>query len=262
MVSHVDKNGFVRFAPVGSMLRQYIPGSRVRFLNGTRGVMASERPANVSELPPLERMYLDVGAASRAHCPVKIGDVAVFDVPYMELGNRLVAKSMNNRVGVLVAIETLRNLKSVPYDVTFAFTVQQQIGARGALTSAYAIDAEIGIALDVTPVDDMLHSQGMALALGKGPCLKIQDAGMIADTRVVNWMIRAAEKKKIPYQREVLYAESTNAMAIQRMRAGMPSGCISVPVRYVHSLSEMVEFSDVQNAVRLLTAVLHTQIEL
>ncbi len=85
---------------------------------------------------------------------------------------------------------------------------------------------------------------------------------MIADTRVVNWMIRAAEKVKIPYQREILYSESTNAMAIQRVRAGVPSGCISVPVRYVHSSSEMVESSDVQNAVKLLTAVLHTQIEL
>jgi endoglucanase len=193
---------------------------------------------------------------------VEIGDVAAFDRQFSDLGSRLVAKSMDNRVGVLVAIETLRALKSTPYDLYFVFTTQEEVGIRGATTSAYGIDPDIGIALDVTPSADTPHALQMEMALGKGPCIKIQDVGMIADPRVVQWMIQTAEKHRIPYQREVLLMGGTDARAIQLTRAGVPAGCISVPVRYVHSPSEMVDYSDLQNAVRLLTAVLRTPIDL
>ena len=262
MVSHVDENGFVRFSPIGNVLRRYVPGSRVRFLNGAQGVVECGHLDNANELPTLDKLYIDLGATSRKDCPVKVGDVAAFDHPYYEFGNRLVAKSMGNRVSVLVAIEALRNLKSAPYDVTFVFTAQQGVGARGAGASAYGIDPDIGIALDVTSAGDTPGFHGMEMTLGKGPCIRIQDANMIADTRIVDWMIRAAEKNKIPYQREVSSAGSNDARMIQRARAGVPSGCISIPVRYVHSSSEMVDALDVQNAVKLLTAVLQTRIEL
>jgi endoglucanase len=262
IVSHVDEKGFLRFSPIGGVLRRYVPGGRVRFLDGTQGILGFDRLDNINELPTLDKVYIDVGATSPRDCPVKIGDVAAFDRTYSDLGNRLVAKSMDNRVGVLVAIETLRALKASPYDLYFVFTTQEEVGVRGATTSAYGIDPDIGIALDVAPSGDTPHSLRMEMALGKGPCIKIQDVAMIADGRVVQWMIRAAEKNRIPYQREVLLIGGTDARAIQLTRSGVPAGCISVPVRYVHSPSEMVDYSDVQNAVRLLTAVLRTPIEL
>lgn len=262
IVSHVDEKGFVRFSPVGGVFRRYVLGGRVRFLNGAQGVIGFDRSDNVNELPTLDKVYIDVGATSPKDSPVKIGDVAAFDRPYSELGNRLVAKSMDDRVGVLVAIETLRGLKSSAHDLYFAFTTQEEVGTRGAMTSAYGIDPDVGIALDVVPSGDTPRSHRMEVALGKGPCIKIQDSGMIADPRVVQWMIQAAEKNKIPYQREVLLGGSTDARAIQLTRAGVPSGCISIPVRYVHSPSEMVDYSDVQNAVKLLSAVLRTPIPL
>lgn len=262
IVSHVDEKGFVRFSPIGSVLRRYVLGGRVRFLNGIPGVIGFDRLDNVNELPTLDKVYVDVGATSPKDCPVRVGDVAAFDRQYAEFGNRLVAKSMDDRVGVLVAIETLRALRSTPHDVYFAFTTQEEVGIRGATTSAYGIDPDVGIALDVTPSGDTPSSLKMEMALGKGPCIKIQDVGMIADPRVVQWMICAAEKNKIPYQREVLLIGSTDARAIQLARAGVPAGCISIPVRYVHSPSEMVDFSDVQNAIKLLTAVLRAPIEL
>jgi tetrahedral aminopeptidase len=262
IVSHVDENGFVRFSSLGTVFRRYVLGGRVRFLNGTQGVIGFDRLDNINELPTLDKVYIDVGATSPKDCPVKIGDVAAFDRPYSELGNRLVAKSMDDRVSVLVAIETLRALKSTTHDLYFAFTTQEEVGTRGAATSAYGVDPDVGIALDVTPSGDTPNSLKMEMALGKGPCIKIQDVGMIADPRVVQWMIRTAEKNKIPYQREVLLVGSTDGRAIQVARAGVPVGCISIPVRYVHSPSEMVDFSDVQNTVRLLTAVLRTPINL
>jgi putative aminopeptidase FrvX len=262
IVSHVDQNGFVRFSPIGGVFRRYVLGGRVRFLNGTQGILGFDRLDNINELPTLDKVYIDVGATSPKDCPVRVGDVAAFDRQYSDLGTRLVAKSMDNRVGVLVAIETLRSLKSSPYDLYFVFTTQEEVGVRGATTSAYGVDPDIGIALDVTPSGDTPNAMRMEMALGRGPCIKIQDVGMIADPRVVQWMIRAAEKNKIPYQREVLLIGGTDARAIQLTRAGVPSGCISIPVRYVHSPSEMVDYSDVQNSVRLLTAVLRTQIDL
>lgn len=262
IVSHVDENGFVRFSSIGAVFRRYVLGGRVRFLNGTQGVIGFDRLDNINDLPTLDKVYIDVGASNRKDCPVQIGDVAAFDRPFIEMGNRLVAKSMDDRIGVLVAIETLRALKSTLHDIYFVFTTQEEVGIRGATTSAYGIDPDVGIAIDVTPVGDTPNALKMEMSLGKGPCIKIQDPGMIADPRVVQWMIRAAEKNKIPYQREVLLIGSTDARAIQVTRAGVPSGCLSIPTRYVHSPSEMVDYSDVQNSVKLLTAVLNTKIDL
>ena len=102
----------------------------------------------------------------------------------------------------------------------------------------------------------------MEMVLGKGPCVKIRDSGALSDPRVVQWMIRTAEKNKIPYQREVLLFGGTDAHAIQLTRAGVPAGCLSIATRYVHSPSEMVDFTDVQNSVKLLTAILRTPIDL
>ena len=262
IVSHVDEKGFIRFSPIGGVFRRYVLGSRVRFLNGTQGVIGFDRLDNFHDVPALDKIYIDVGATNLKDCPVTIGEVAAFDRPFTELGNRLVAKSMDDRVGVLVAIEALRALRSPLHDVYFVFTTQEEVGTRGAATSAYGIDPDVGIAIDVTPTGDTPHALKMEMSLGKGPCIKIQDVGMIADPRVVQWMIRCAEKAKVPYQREVLLLGGTDARAIQLTRAGVPSGCLSIPVRYVHSPSEMVDYSDVQNSVKLLAALLRTPIEL
>lgn len=264
IVSHVDKKGFVRFASIGGVFRKYVLGGRVRFLNGIPGVIGYDKLDNVNELPTLDKVYIDVGATSPEDCPVRIGDVAAFERPFLELGKRLVAKSMDDRVGVLVAVETLRALrgKSTPHDLYFAFTTQEEVGTRGAGTSAYGIDPDIGIAVDVTPTGDTPNAMKMEMSLGKGPCIKFQDAGSIADPRIVKWMISAAEKNKVPYQREVLLVGGTDAKAIQSVRAGVPSGSLSVPVRYVHSPSEMVDYEDVQNTVKLLTALLRTPVDL
>jgi endoglucanase len=114
----------------------------------------------------------------------------------------------------------------------------------------------------VTAAADTPNAAKMEMALGKGPCVKFQDGGMISDPRVVQWMIQTAEKNRIPYQREVLLYGTTDARAIQLARAGVPAGCLSIPTRYIHSPSEMVDLSDVQNSVRLLTALLRSSVQL
>jgi endoglucanase len=169
---------------------------------------------------------------------------------------------MDDRIGCAVAIEALRALKSTPHEVYFVFTTQEEVGTRGAETSAYGIDPDLGFSIDVTGWGDTPGQKYFEMNLGKGPAIKIKDGGMLADSRIIDWMIKTAEKAKLPYQREVLLGGSTDARAMQLVRSGVPVGCISIPCRYVHSPSEMVDYNDVQNAVKLVTALLSNPVEL
>ena len=256
IVSHVDREGFARFAPVGGIYPLYCVASRVRFASGRTGVIGCEPREGEKTIPSLDRMYIDLGAAGRESSPVSVGDVAIFDRPMAETGARLVAKSMDDRIGVAILIETMRRLKRSPHEVQFAFTVQEELGMRGAQTAAFGQDPDIGVSVDVTLTGDTPRCPPMAVALGKGPAVKVRDGGMISDPRVVEWMTAAAAASRIPYQLEVLEGGTTDATAIQISRCGVPAGCLSIPCRYVHSPSEMVDYSDVENAVKLLVAML------
>ena len=262
MVTHVDKNGFARFTSVGGVRPHSCYGSRVRFMNGTVGVIGGERLDNANHVHALEAMYIDVGASSAEDCPIKIGDVAAFDRPFEDLGKRLVSKAMDDRVCAAVLIETLKQVKNSPHELYFVFSTQEEVGLRGATTAAYSIDPDVGIASDVTMTGDTPRGIKMEVGLGKGPAIKVKDGGMLADPKVVEAMIHCALKHNIPYQLEVLLGGTTDAKAMQISRAGMPAGCLSVPTRYLHTPSEMVDVEDVNNAVKLLTALLSEPIEL
>ena len=257
IVTHVDGNGFARFTSIGGVRPHTLAGGRVHFANGTEGVIGMEQTDfSATKMPALSEYFIDTGATSLKDCPVKIGDVAAFQRPFLDLGGRLVAKSMDDRIGCAVLIETLRSLKSTPHELYFAFTTQEEVGTRGAVTSAFGIDPEIGLAVDVTLTGDTPKCKPMAVSLGKGPAIKVKDSGMLADPRIVEWMGRTAEKRRIPYQREVLDGGSTDARAIQMNRSGVLAGCLSVPCRYVHTPSEMVDYEDVLNSVKLMVALL------
>lgn len=262
IATHIDESGFVRFTTIGGVLRHTCIGGRVRFLNDTQGVISYELLGDTNKLPSFGQMYIDVGATSRDDCPIRVGDVAAFDRVFSTYGDRLVSKAMDDRIGVAVLIETLRKLKNSPNQVYFVFSVQEEVGLRGATTAAFGLDPDIGIAVDVTRSGDTPKGFKMDVSLGSGPAVKVRDSGMLSDPKVVNWMVNTAEKAKIPYQLEVLESGTTDARAIQLTRAGVPAGCISIPCRYVHSPSEMVDYNDVQNAVLLLLALIKQKVKL
>jgi endoglucanase len=193
---------------------------------------------------------------------VHIGELAVFDRPFADYGNRLVSKAMDDRIGVAVLIETLNQFDQSPNQVFFVFSVQEEVGLRGATTAAFGLDPDIGIAVDVTATGDTPKGLKMAVSLGKGPAIKVRDSGMLSDPKVIDWMVRTAQSSQIPYQIEVLEGGTTDARAIQLARAGIPAGCISIPCRYIHFPSEMVDYSDVLSAVKLLKALISCQVEL
>ena len=266
IATHVDENGFVRFTNIGGVARHTCVGGRVRFLNGTTGVIGYEHLEDRNRLPNFDQMFIDVGADSRESCPVRTGDIAAFDRPFSDLGDRLVSKAMDDRIGVAVLIETLRQIsqqgKALANQAIFVFSVQEEVGLRGATTAAFGVEPDLGLAVDVTATGDIPKGLRMEVALGRGPAIKIRDGGMLSDRRVVDWMVRSSEQTGLPYQLEVLESGTTDARAIQLSRSGVPAGCLSIPCRYIHAPSEMVDYNDVQNAVRLLIELVSQPVEL
>jgi putative aminopeptidase FrvX len=264
MVTQVDENGFLHFTTLGGVRPYTCIGGRVKFLNGASGVIYMEPLDDMTKQPTFEQLYIDIGLSAKQDSPVKIGDVGTFDRPFLDLGKRLVAKSMDDRIGAAVLLETLRQIKETPHQLYFVFSTQEEVGLRGATTAAFGIDPDLGLSVDVTGTGDTPRRTNvrMEVSLGKGPAIKVRDGGMLADRRVVDWMVSGAEKLGVPYQLEILEGGTTDARAMQISRAGVPAGCLSIPCRYVHSPSEMVDFDDVQNAVRLLLELLSHPVSL
>ncbi len=252
------KSGYVRFSPVGGLLNTALLGTRVRFEDGTVGVIGAPDyfGAGRTAAPEFDAFYIDVSDGS-GNGSVKPGSPAVFWRPMEARGSRLIAKSMDDRIGCVVAIETMRRLnKQTPNEVYFAFTVQEEVGIRGARPAAFSIDPDVAIALDVTPTGDLIRNEKNEVKLGGGAAIKLHDTGHVVPPAVRDWMIARAEQDGIPYQLELLTLGTTDAAGIQTTRAGVPSGCISIPCRFVHTPSETVDTGDVEACVSLLTGLL------
>jgi endoglucanase len=261
IVGYIDEKGFLRVNPVGGVRPHYELMGRVLFENGTVGVIGADKlggdPAHLS----MDKLYVDVGASSREDCPVKVGEVGCFLRSMVEVGGHLTSKAMDDRIGCAVMVQALRDLSARPEpplnDVYFVFSTQEEVGLRGATTSAYGIVPDVGIALDVTLTGDTPETPfKMAVSLDEGPAIKVKDGGMLATPWVKEWMIDVAEANEIPYQLEVLPGGTTDARAIQTTQAGIAAGCLSIPTRYVHSPSETVSYSDVLESVKLLVAMI------
>jgi len=260
----VDEKGFLRFAPVGGVRPLALLGGRAVFADGTVGTFGLEKrePSEENKIPGLDKLYLDVGATNKESAPVGVGDIACFQRPFAAQGDRLMAKGFDDRIGCAVLIQVMRDVETSPHDVYFVFSVQEEVGLRGAITSAYGIQPDLGISVDVTGTGDTPEARTMAVCLGEGPAVKVKDGGMLAHPAVKDLLIETAEELGIPYQLEVLAGGTTDAMAIQVSREGVPAGCLSIPCRYVHTPSEMVDHNDVLNAVKLFVALLSKPIEL
>lgn len=258
IVSHVDAKGFARFSALGGFAPHRRVGARVKFLNGAVGVIGLEREAEQKErAPSLDRYYVDMGVTSSKDSPVKVGDAAVYDSTFLDLGGRVVSKCLDDRVGVALLIESLTRLKPNMNEVWYVFTVQEEMGARGAGPASFGIDPEIGLAVDVTLANDAPNTRERnPIALGRGPAIKVKDAGIIADPRLVESLTSLAGKNRIPHQFEVVEGVGTDARAMQITGQGAQAGGLTIPIRNLHSPSEMLDMEDVNDAGRLLAAFL------
>lgn len=254
VVTHVDETGFLRLAPVGGIAPQFLPGQRLQFQSGAKGTVYHEKLKNLKELN-WAKLFLDLGATGQedAVSMVRIGDTACFDQPFVKLGRRYLAKAMDNRAGCALLIEVLQRLPDMlPQELCFVFSVQEEVGLRGARTAAFHLKPDFGLAVDVTRVGDTPKAPLMAVSLGKGPAVKVKDSSVICHPQVRELMIRTAEEAGIPYQLEVLERGGTDAGAIHLSREGVPSGVLSLPCRYIHTASEIIDRNDLHYGADLL----------
>ncbi|ODA40810.1 M42 family metallopeptidase [Desulfosporosinus sp. BG] len=262
MVTHIDKEGFLRFAPLGGVRIPNLIGQRVKFSKGRIGTIGVERLDKPSDFK-LDKLYLDIGASTREEAEqfVRIGETGVFVGDFIESGSRIISKALDDRIGCFVAIEALKRTQS-PHELAFVFTVQEEIGTRGARTAAYALEPDLAIAVDVTATGDTPKAHPMSVELGSGVGIKVLDRSMITSPQIKRWMADMAAELNIPFQWEVLEYGGTDSGAIHLARGGVPSGVLSIPTRYVHSPAEMIDKHDVEAAVDLLVALLERPTEL
>ncbi len=261
IITHIDDNGFLRFSGVGIKLPYALLGKRFTFPGGICATVAVEKPEDLKKLQ-YKKMYLDIGAKNKeeAEQMVRIGDMGVFEGTLIETRDRLSGKALDDRVGCAVLLEVLAELQT-DNEICFVFTVQEELGLRGARTAAFRLNPDYALAVDVTSVGDTPEANTMAVSLGKGPTVKIKDASIICHPKVKEKMITVAEKNNIPYQLEVLVRGGTDAGSIYLTREGIPAGVMSIPCRYIHTAAEMVDLNDIANSVKFLRALLEEKWE-
>lgn len=269
IVTHIDDNGFVRFHTLGGFDPKSLTAQRV-LIHGKQDVMGvmGSKPIHVmtaeerNKMPKISDFFIDCGmGAEQVKKLIQVGNPITREREFIEMGDCVNCKSIDNRVSVFVLLETLRNLDSFPFDIYGVFTVQEEVGLRGAQVAAHQINPDFGFGLDTTVAYDLpgakAHEQ--ITALGKGAAIKIMDASAISDYRMVEYLKKVATEHKIPWQPEILTAGGTDTAAVQKTgKQGAISGAISIPTRYLHQVIEMAHKDDIQAGIDLLTASLQS----
>ena len=272
VVKYIDDKGFIRFAALGGWYAPTLYNQRV-VLHGTKGpcygVIGGKPPHMMDEDErkkgvKTDDMFIDAGAQSRSDAEdlgIMAGTPVTIDREFTPLaGRRVTGKAFDNRAGVAVLIKTLQQVKS-PFTIYGVFTVQEEVGLKGARTSAYALDPDLAIATDVTIPGDHpgIEMKDAPVEMGKGPVVTILDSagrGLIAHKAVVKWLRDIAEENRIPVQFEVGTGGTTDATAIHLTRSGVPSTTVSIPSRYIHSPVEVLDLSDLDASIELLVKAL------
>jgi len=261
IVTHIEEKGFLRCGRLGGISAKEAAFTPVRFQNGIQGVFVKEEKADFEKLK-LDECFVDIGAKSREEAAemVQVGDTAVYHSPIFCSNGKVVSPYLDNRVSCAVLLLAMERLESCPNDLYFAFTVQEEVGLRGAKTAAYGIDPDWGIAVDVTDPDDTPGSEKCGtVQLGKGAAIKVMDRSVICHPDAVKRLEQAAQAAGIAFQREIMKDGGTDAGAIHTTRIGVRTGGISIPCRYVHTPVETVDLSDVEACVKLVVEFAKTK---
>lgn len=255
IVTHIEKEGFLRVGKLGGISPKDVLNTPVRFKNGVRGVLVAEEKAE--DKLKLEDCYLDIGARDeeQARSLVQVGDTAVYDTAVTEVNGRVISPYLDDRIACAILLKAMEQVGPCENDLYFVFTVQEEVGTRGAKTAAWSVDPDYGIAVDVTDVDDTPGSGKYGTCkLGRGAAVKVMDSSVICQPEVVKALEQCAQDKGIAVQRDIIRAGGTDAGPIHVNRTGVRTGGISIPCRYIHTPTEMADLSDVQSCVDLTVA--------
>jgi len=273
MVKYVDDKGFARFTKTGGWFDQTLLNQRMimHTENGPiYGVLGSKPPHAIKEedkkkIINADDMFIDIGAKSKEDAEklgVKTGTPVTSDIDFKPLGNDLVTgKAFDNRAGCAMLIVALRQMKDVKATVHAVFTVQEEVGLKGAKTSAFRLNPDVALATDVTITGDHpgIEKKDSAIEMGKGPSITVSDAdgrGIIVPESVLKWLKVAAESNNIPYQLEVGSGGTTDATAIHLTKDGIPTGVLSIPTRYIHTPVSVLSMDDLEKSAELIARAL------
>lgn len=270
MVKMVTKEGFIQFAKMGGIDDRVLLAQKVILhteKGSLHGIVGSKPPHIQKEderkrVIPYDELFIDIGASSQEEAKkmgVKIGDTVEFDVKFAAINKDVViGKALDDRVGCAVMIQILKRLPKIDCSVYAVGTVQEEVGCRGATTSAFGIYPDVGFALDVTVAGDIpgVKEVEAPSKLKKGPSILISDALHISHPKVLRMLIETAEENKIPYQLETGLAGGTDAGRMSLAREGVPSCSICIPTRYIHSATSLLSMSDFENTVKLMLATI------
>ncbi len=263
VVTHIDEQGFLRFHTIGGFDPKTLTAQRV-IVHGKKdlvGVMGS-KPIHVmsadekNKPAKAEEFFIDLGMTKdEVDKFVFIGAPVTRERSLIEMGDCVNCKSIDNRVSVYILIETLKLLSDFPYDVYAVFTVQEEIGLRGANVAAHYINPDFGFGLDTTIAYDVPGARAYEkiTELGKGTAIKIMDSSTIADYRMVAYLKKIADDNQIKWQPEILTAGGTDTAPVQRTgKNGSIAGAISIPTRHIHQVIEMAHKEDIKASIQLL----------
>jgi putative aminopeptidase FrvX len=261
VVGHTN-DGFLQIRTVGGIHPSLLPGvllqvgpEHIPGVIGIKPIHLLETDGEGQKVPTIEDLVVDVGAKNKeeARNLAPVGTYAAFATPFRELGPTVSGKAFDDRAGCAVQVELLRG-ERFRFDLHAAFTVQEEVGLRGAQVAAYAIEPDCGFALEGTVADDIPKAKESSptTELGKGPAITIMDRSFIADRRLIRLLTSTAEELDIPYQFKQPGVGGTDAGAIHRSREGVPSVTVAVPCRYIHSPVALLSLEDFSNTVQLM----------
>lgn len=263
IVTHVEENGFLRVGRLGGISPKEAAYTPVRFAGGARGVIVPEEKADFGKLK-LDECYVDIGAKDRetALKAVAVGDTLIYDSPCFTNQGKVVSPYLDNRISCAILLKVLEEMELCPNDLYVVFTVQEEVGLRGAKPAAWAVDPDYAVVLDVTDVDDTPGSEKCGtVRLGKGPAIKIMDSSVICHPDMIQKLESQAKALDMPTQRDIMRAGGTDAGVMHTTRIGVRTGGVSVPCRYIHTPVEMADLQDARDCAKLLCAFVQSKLE-
>ena len=263
IVTHVEENGFLRVGRLGGISPKEAAYTPVRFASGVRGVIVPEEKADFGKLK-LDECYVDIGAKDRetALKAVAVGDTLIYDSPCFTNQGKVVSPYLDNRISCAILLKVLEEMELCPNDLYVVFTVQEEVGLRGAKPAAWAVDPDYAVVVDVTDVDDTPGSEKCGtVRLGKGPAIKIMDSSVICHPDMIQKLESQAKALDMPTQRDIMRAGGTDAGVMHTTRIGVRTGGVSVPCRYIHTPVEMADLQDARDCAKLLCAFVQSKLE-
>ncbi len=258
IITHIDDKGFIRFSNIGNLTPVFLVSRKVIFMNNISGIIYHDGKAKDIKDKKLSDLYIDIGAGSDdgTPAPLDIGDTAAFPGETALQGGFIMSGKLDNRAGCAVLIKSIKRHVRYDSDIYYVFTAQNRLGLRGAATAAYSVAPDYSISIDASPAKDIPGNKISGLKCGSGPAVRIMGRHYIFNPEIRKKIEEAANRNNVHLQSDIAPEKDADADVISINSGGIPSGAVTIPCRYCHSMLEMMHMNDIENTLKLLDAFL------